>query len=155
MPLAKIASGTLLVLALAFLALAPIGPLPGVFIGGTDTPVPATWEDTAGIDEIRLKAPGVLPRVVIIWVIDVAGELYVLGMKDSGWTSRIGEGAPVEIRIGDRTYAVQATPVIEGARPIYEAYIAKYEPNYPELIAQMPSMEEAGDVAVIYRLDRG
>ena len=156
MRIVKIASGVLLVLALIVLVAAPIGPLPGIFIGGTETPAPATWEDTSGIDEIRLKAPGTIPRVVIIWVIDVAGELYVLGMKDSGWTSRIGDGAPVEVRIGDHTYAVQAVPVAEAeALPIYEAYIAKYEPNYPDLIAQMPSIDEAAGVAVMYRLDRG
>ena len=75
MRIAQIVSLTVVALGLVVLLLAPIGPLPGVFIGGTDTPPPATWPDTSGIDEIRLKAPGAIPRVVIIWVIDVGGEL--------------------------------------------------------------------------------
>ena len=107
MRILKIALAVLAALAVVVLLAAPIGPLPGVFIGGTATPPPATWEDTSGIDEIRLKAPGAIPRVVIIWVIDVGGELYVVGMKESGWTQRIGDGAPVEVRIGDATYAAR------------------------------------------------
>ena len=66
------------ILALALpivLIAAPIGPLPGLWIGGTETPAPSIWQDTSGVDEIRLKAPGAIPRVVIIWVVDLAGEL--------------------------------------------------------------------------------
>ncbi len=156
MKIVRIAALVVAVLALIVLIAAPIGPLPGVFIGGKDSPPPATWEDTSGIDEIRLKAPGLVPRVVIIWVIDYQSELYVLGMKSSGWTSRIGEGAPVEVRIEDRTYAVRATPVEQDLAAIYTAYIAKYEQNYPDIVASMPSLEEAQaqDLAVIFRLDR-
>ena len=145
----------LLVLGLIVLIAAPIGPLPGVFIGGTDTPAPATWEDTSGIDEVRLKVPGAIPRVVIIWVIDFEGELYVLGMKSSGWTGMIGEdGSPVEVRIGDHTYAVEATAIQDRAEEVYTAYLAKYEPNYPDLVASFPSIEEGRDLAIIFRLDR-
>lgn len=154
MRIVRIVSAVLVVLGLIVLLAAPIGPLPGVFIGGAETSPPSVWEDTSGIDEIRLKAPGAIPRVVIIWVIDFEGELYVLGMKNSGWTRMIGEGGPVDVRIGDRTYAVRATPIEQRAEEIYAAYIAKYEPNYPEIVASMPSMEEGRDLAVIFRLDR-
>jgi len=146
------------ILALALpiiLVAAPIGPLPGVWIGGADTPTPSVWQDTSAVDEIRLKAPGTIPRVVIIWVVDFEGELYVLGMKNSGWTGMIGEGGPVEFRIGDETYSVRATPVVERAEEIYTAYLAKYEPNYPELVASFPSIEEGRETAVIFKLDRG
>jgi len=146
------------ILALALpivLIAAPIGPLPGLWIGGTETPAPSIWQDTSGVDEIRLKAPGAIPRVVIIWVVDFEGELYVLGMKSSGWTGMIGEGGPVEVRIGNETYAVRATPVVERAEEVYTAYLAKYEPNYPELVASFPSIEEGRETAVIFKLDRG
>ncbi len=155
MRIVRVVAAVLVALALVVLFAAPIGPLPGVFIGGTETPPPATWEDTSGIDEIRLKAPGAIPRVVIIWVIDFESELYVLGMKTSGWVERIGDGAPVDVRIDDRTYAVRATPVEARAEEIYAAYIAKYEPNYPDLVASLPSVEEGRDLATIFRLDRG
>ena len=148
------ASAGILVLGLVAVFAAPIGPLPGFFIGGTPTVAPATWEDTSQIDEILLKAPGTIPRVVIIWVVEYDEDLYVLGMKESGWTRRIGGGAPVEVRIGDKTYSVRATPVQDDAGPIYEAYKAKYEANYPDLVAQMPEIEEAAGFAVVLRLGR-
>ena len=43
----------------------PIGPMPGFFIGGQPTPVSKAWPDTSKVDEILLKVPGILPRVVI------------------------------------------------------------------------------------------
>ena len=53
----------------------PIGPMPGFFIGGQPTPVPKAWPDTSKVDEILLKVPGILPRVVIIWVVQVDSAL--------------------------------------------------------------------------------
>jgi len=150
----KLGSWLLVGAGLVVLLAAPIGPLPGVFIGGTPTEPPRVWQDTSGVDEIQLKVPGRIPRVVIIWVIAYAGELHVLGMRDGGWTGMIGEGSDVEVRIGDRTYALRATPVNERVTPILEAYKAKYEPNYPDLVAQLPSIDEASDVAVVFRLER-
>ena len=150
----KLGSWLLVAAAVIVLLAAPIGPLRGVFIGGTPTEPPRVWQDTSSIDEIQLKAPGWIPRVVIIWVIEYAGELHVLGMQGGGWTGMIGEGADVEVRIGDRTYALRAAPVNEGVRPILEAYKAKYEPNYPDLVARLPPIDEASDVAVVFRLER-
>ena len=150
----KIGSWLLVGAGLVVLLAAPIGPLPGVFIGGTRTEPPRVWQDTSGVDEIQLKVPGRIPRVVIIWVIEHDDDLYVMGMRDSGWTRRIGDGAPVEVRIGDKTYSVRATPVHDDVGPIYEAYKAKYETDYPELVAQMPEIEEAAGFAVVFRLDR-
>ena len=43
-------------LALLVMYLLPIGVVPGFFIGGTEQQVPAKWEDTSGIDEVRLRA---------------------------------------------------------------------------------------------------
>ena len=91
-----VALSALVVVAVA----APIGPLPGFFIGGEQSAPPASWPDTSGVHEIRLKVPGTLPRVVTIWVIDRGGELHVVGNRDSGWVKMIGQGAPVEMRLG-------------------------------------------------------
>ena len=142
------------VLVVVVVIAAPIGPLPGFFIGGTPTSAPAQWPDTSNVDEIRLKVPGTVPRVVIVWVIQHEGALYVLGGKESGWVTRIGGGAPVEMRLGDHTYGLHATPVVDGRREIFEAYLAKYRPNYPDIVAGMPSLDEAGAVSSVYRLDR-
>jgi hypothetical protein len=84
-----------LVLAVLFVFVAPIGPVPGFFIGGKETPVPNEWPDTSGVNEILLKVPGTPARVVVIWLIQVEGTIYVVGNADSGWVQRIGEQGSV------------------------------------------------------------
>ena len=121
--------GTVLILALiVFIFAAPIGPVPGFFIGGNPTENPESWMDTSGIHEIKLRVEGALPRVVIIWVIEHADELHVLGAKDSKWISIIGDSAPVEARIMDNTYALRATLLTTGWEPIFKDYLDKYRP---------------------------
>ena len=134
--------------------IAPIGPLPGFFIGGEQTAPPARWPDTSGVHEIRLKVPGMLPRVVTIWVIAHAGELHVVGNPDSGWVKMIGQGTRVEMRLDDRTYSLNATPLTEGWQAVLEAYVAKYKPDYPEIVAGFPPVVEAKDRFRVFRLSR-
>ena len=151
----KIVLAIVAVLVIAAAAAAPIGPVPGFFIGGNDATAPAEWPDTSSVDEIKLKVPGTLPRVVIIWVVEHAGELHVVGAKDSGWTSMIGSGGPVEMRLGDNTYALNATPVSSEWEAVLAAYLAKYETDYPDIVAGFPPVEEARDLIAVYRLERG
>lgn len=151
----KIASWLVLAVAVVVAIAAPIGPLPGFFIGGEQTKAPASWPDTSGVHEIRLKVPGTLPRVVTIWVVDHAGELYVVGSRESGWVKMIGQGAPVEMRLVDRTYALDAVPVTENWQDVLEAYVAKYESDYPEIVAGFPPVDEASDQVAVFRLNRG
>ncbi|MEM7412162.1 MAG: hypothetical protein AAF430_18180 [Myxococcota bacterium] len=155
MKILKIGLPIVLVLGLITLIAAPIGPVPGLFIGGTPVDAPQEWRDTSGIDEIRLKVPGFPPRVVIIWVIDHEGELYVVGGSDSGWVERIGNGGPVELRLGDDTYALNAS-LLSGPkwRPVLEAWVAKYEPNYPDIVAGFPSIEDAPGAVSVFHLNR-
>jgi hypothetical protein len=144
----------ILVAAVAVLAfVAPLGPLPGIFIGGTQTTLPATWQDTRAIHEIRLKVgEGAIPRVVIIWVVQVDGDLHVVGAKDSGWTSAIGDAGPVRMRMGDKTYDMQATLVTKEWQPILEAYVEKYQADYPDIVEGFPPIEEAEGTVSVFRL---
>ena len=150
----KVALLALLGLVLIAVLVAPIGPMPGIFIGGTSANAPETWSDTSNVDEIVLKVPGLLPRVVIIWVVEHGGELHVVGSKDSGWVKMIGAGSPVEMRLGDSTYSLKASPVAEDWQPILEAYVAKYQAGYPDIVAGFPSIDEAADLVAVFRLDR-
>ncbi len=150
----KVALPAVLVLVLVLVVVAPIGPMPGIFIGGTSASAPAKWSDTSDVDEILLKVPGVLPRVVIIWVVEHRGELHVVRSKDSGWVRMIGAGSPVEMRLGDSTYSLQASPVAEDWQPVLEAYVAKYQADYPDIVAGFPSIDEAADLVAVFRLDR-
>jgi len=132
---------------------APIGPMPGVFIGGTETPVPALWGDTRDVDEIRLQVgDGLLRRVVIIWVVQVNGDLYVVGARNSGWTSILGEGGPVRLRLGDKTYRMQATSITSRFELVLEAYVAKYQDDYPEIVQGFPELSAAAKTTRVYRL---
>ena len=95
------------------------------------------------------------PRVVIIWVVEHGGELYVVGAPDSGWVSMIGSGSPVEMRLGDNTYALNAAPVNTGWEEVVTAYVDKYRPDYPDIVAGFPSPEEAAGQVAVFRLERG
>lgn len=142
------------VLLALLIVIAPVGPLPGVFIGGTKTAVPETWPDTSKTHEIRLSVPGTLPRVVIVWVVEHAGELHVVGASNSGWVSMLGAGGPIEMRLGDDTYALRASRVTDGWQDVLNAYVEKYRPDYPDIVAGFPSLDEAEGTVAVYRLDR-
>ena len=131
----------------------PIGPMPGFFIGGQPTPVPKAWPDTSKVDEILLKVPGTLPRVVIIWVVQVDSALYVVGSRSSGWVQRIADGANVEMRLSGNTYALAAVPIRQELERVVNAYKNKYRADYPDIVAGFPALEEAGDQFGVFRLD--
>lgn len=155
MRILKIAVALAGIVLVVLIVAAPVGPMPGVFIGGTDTPVPETWPDTRSVDEIRLQVgEGLIPRVVIIWVIQVDGDLHVVGAKGGGWTSMIGAGAPVRLRLGDETFSLWAEPVTSDWQPILEAYVDKYRPGYPDIVAGFPTVEEAAETISVFRLIR-
>jgi len=152
----KIVAAVLLILLTLAAWLLPIGPVPGFFIGGTDTSAPDTWGDTSAIHEIKLKVDkGGLPRVVTIWVIQVNNELHVVGAKDSGWVATLGEGGSVLMRLKDKTYALKASPVTSNLQAIVEAYKDKYRADYPDIVNGFPSIEEAAGTMRVFKLTKG
>ena len=155
MKILKRAAIAALVLALVLVALAPLGPVPGFFIGGTSTAPPAQWPDTSTTHEIRLRVPGTLPRVVIIWVVEHGGDLHVVGAAEGGWVTMIGARAPVQMRLGDNTYALEAERLTDGWQPVLQAYVDKYRPDYPEIVAGFPTLDEAEGMVAVFRLNRG
>jgi len=154
MKILKILLAVLVPLAIVVAVLAPIGPLPGFRIGGELTQAPAQWPDTSKVHEVKLKVPGALPRVVIIWVVEHMNELHVVGSSDSVWVARIGEGTPVELRIDDQTYALQAERKKEGLRDILTAYVDKYKTDYPDIVEGFPSFEDGQDQFAVFTLNR-
>ena len=147
----KISGGLFLVI-IAIAWIAPIGPMPGFIIGGVESPTPTSWGDTKPVHEVRLAANGIVPRVVIIWVVQLDGELYVLGANDSGWVERLGKDKEARVRIKDKTYQVTAIRQTESLARITEAYWSKYEPDYPSLIAGMKDTPR--NSVSIFRLSR-
>lgn len=139
-----------LLVALAFFA--PVGPLPGFLIGGTPSAVPVKWGETAGIHEIALEVPGRMPRVVIIWVVQLEGDLHIVGSRDSGWVSMLGQGGPVRMRMEGNTFFMNATLLDTGWEPVVEAYLTKYRPGYPEIVDGFPSLDDAAESMAVFRL---
>lgn len=152
MKFVKYGVSALLVILVVIAFLAPIGPLPGFRIGGTEAAVPESWPNTDSLHEVKLQIPGTIPRVVIIWIIDYQSELFVVGSSESGWVKMIGQGSPVQLRIEDMTYALNATPVETGWEPVMEAYVKKYESDYPEIVAGFPSLEDARNQISVFKL---
>ena len=154
MKILKILLAVLVLAAIVVAVVAPIGPLPGFRIGGEETQAPAQWPDTSKVHEIKLKVPGTLPRVVIIWMVEHMDELHVVGSADGGWVARLGEGKPVQMRLGDQTYALRAERKREGLRDILTAYVDKYKADYPDIVAGFPSFEEGQDQFAVFTLNR-
>ena len=154
MKILKVLGALLIVLVLGVAVAAPIGPMPGFFIGGEQAQPPETWPDTSSVHEVQIKVPGGLPRVVIIWIVDVAGDLYVVGDRGSGWVRKIGPASPVELRLGDSTFALKAVAVSEDAEAILTAWLDKYEPDYPEIVAGFRNDAAGAGSAAVFRLER-
>lgn len=154
MKILNIALSVLFVLGILLVIVAPVGPLPGFFIGGTSVPTPERWMDTSTTHEIKLRVPGSVPRVVIIWVVQHQEALYVVGSGDSGWVTKLGQGGPVEMRLGENLYSLNAARISEGLEPVLGAYIAKYKPDYPDVVADFPSLEDGRNLFAVFRLDR-
>ena len=150
----KILAPLCLVLLVALVFVAPVGPLPGIFIGGAPSEVPSSWGETSGIHEITLEVPGPLPRVVIIWVVQLEGDLYIVGSRKSGWVSMLGEGGSVRMRMEDKTYSLNAALLDTGWERAMEDYRAKYRSDYPRIVDGFPSLDDAAASFSVFRLSR-
>ncbi len=145
----------LLIAALIGLAvLAPIGPMPGIFIGGVEAASPDVWPDTSQVHEIKLKVPGAIPRVVIVWVIDYEGDLYVVGNSSSGWVKMLGQGGNVAMQLEGATYSLSASLMKMGWEPVMASYVEKYQPDYPDIVDSFPSPAEAVGKIAVFKLSR-
>lgn len=151
----KIALGLMVVAVVVLAIVAPVGPLPGFFIGGTSAPTPDRWMDTSATHEIKLRIPGSPPRVVIIWVVEHQEALYIVGDANGGWVNMLGQGGPVEMRLGDDLYSLNASRVVDNLQPILDAYVAKYKPDYPDIMDGIEStITEGSERFGVFRLDR-
>ncbi len=149
----KIIIPLLLVTAGALVWMVPIGPLPGMFIGGQSAEVPASWQDTSDVHEISLEVTGgIVPRVVTIWVVQVQGDMHIVGYQGSGWVDQLADGGPVRMRLGDQTYLMNSQKITEGWENILEAYTNKYRADYPDIVNGFPAIEDARETIAVYRL---
>jgi hypothetical protein len=154
MKILKIGVPTLIIAIVIVGWLAPIGPLPGIFIGGSGADTPAKWGDTSKTHEILLEVQGGIPRVVTVWVVQVDGDLHVVGSRESGWVIKLGQGGAVRLRMGADTYSLNASLLTDGWEPALEAYVSKYRADYPDIVNGFPPLEEAAASTAVFRLSR-
>lgn len=132
---------------------APIGPVPGLLIGGNAAPPPPQWSRVELPQQVQIQAAdGGLSRVVNIWIVEHDNALYVLGARDGGWVKATQEAGRVNLRLGDNTYALSATPVESVDEAIFDEYTERYAADYPEIVAGMPRGAELAETGVVFRL---
>ena len=149
----KIGVSLVAVVLFALVVRLPIATTPGFFIGGSASSAPVTWADTSSTHEIKLRVEGTIPRVVIIWFVEIDNELYIVGETDSGWVSMLGNSGLVQMRLEDSTYPLQANVVTSGEEEIVQGWLGKYEADYPEFVNTSAS-EEFLEYSSVYRLSR-
>ena len=149
----KIGVSLVAVVLFALVVRLPIATTPGFFIGGSASSAPVTWADTSSTHEMKLRVEGTIPRVVIIWFVEIDNELYIVGETDSGWVSMLGNSGLVQMRLEDSTYPLQADVVTSGEEEILQKWLGKYEADYPEFVNTSAS-EEFLEYSSIYKLSR-
>ena len=142
----------LMVILLGVALAAPIGPMPGIRLGGSPATVPAQWSSVDLPEEVLLAtSAGVLPHVVIIWVVESDDRLYLIGDPASTWVEGVTASPDVQLRIGDNVYDMQATR-IEGRQDLFQMYIDRYKDNYPDIIASFPPIEQFAQGGALFEL---
>ena len=142
----------LAVLVVILVLTAPIGPMPGIRLGGSPATVPESWSSVALPDEVKLATKsGLFPHVVIIWVVALDDRLYLVGAPDSTWVENATRSPQVQLRMGDDVYNLTATRV-DGRVEVLQSYIDRYREDYPDIIASFPPMEEFAAGAALFEL---
>ena len=149
----NIALIAVLVIGLVVAIAAPIGPLPGFRLGGSEAAAPESWAGQTLPDEVKLETgAGFLPRVVIIWVVEHAGRLHVIGSPDSTWVQAATEVSDVRLRIEDDVYDMRANRLPPGQTDVVQKYLDRYRPGYPDIVGSFPPFEEFAQGAAVFEL---
>ncbi len=102
---------------------------PGVIIGGTDTPAPTDFSALNDVGaNLLMKQGGFPPLVVYLSYVGTPEGVITATRPDGGyWARRVRNGKTDGwLRIGDATYAMQATEILGDARlPMLELWSEK------------------------------
>lgn len=142
----------LVVLLLGVAVAAPLGPMPGFRIGGTAADAPASWAGAELPDEVLFATYDGLPYVVTIWIVESNGGLYVVGDPASTWVEKATSSADVRVRINDATYDMRATRQPPGRVDVLQAYVDRYQADYPEIIDSFPPLDELAQGSALFEL---
>jgi hypothetical protein len=128
----------------------PIGPTPGLVLGGEEQAVP---DDFAFVQEhdllmVRTLFGGWLPQVHYIWGVGVDDAVYAMAVPDARWRARLVDDPNVLLRVGDNYYSLTATEVTdaEEIQIVFDAYMDKYGSQLEEVLGHPPSLEDVNDL---------
>ena len=128
----------------------PIGPMPGLAIGGQEQPAP---DDFAFAQEhellsVRTFFGGWLPQVHYIWGVGVDDGVYAIAVPGASWRARINDDPDVLLRVGDSYYNLTAARVDDAMdkQRVFDAYIAKYGPQLEEILGRPGTIEDMSDL---------
>ena len=128
----------------------PIGPMPGLAIGGQEQPAP---DDFAFAQEhdlllVRTFFGGWLPQVHTIWGVGVDDGIYAIAVPGASWRARINDDPDVLLRVGDTYYSLTAARADDATdkQRVFDAYIAKYGPQLEEILGRPGTIEDLSDL---------
>ncbi len=128
----------------------PIGPSPGLAIGGQEQPAP---DDFAFVQEhelllVRTFFGGWLPQVHYIWGVGVDDGVYAIAVPGASWRARINDDPNVLLRVGDSYYNLTAVPADDAVdkQRVFDTYIAKYGPQLEEILGRPGTIEDMSDL---------
>lgn len=119
--------------ALSF-AYGPIGPYPGLLIGGTSSPGLDDWTVLDAEGELLIETRTSFPYVVTINYLATNRGLYVVGLRNSVWRNRIRANPDVRIRVVESTYEMRAYEVPKSDVEQFQFAIDSYCAKFPELV---------------------
>ncbi len=113
--LVSIAVGVIVVVAAAaYVSMTPYNRIAGVRIGGIETAAPSDWRTTNHAGVMQLKVGGFPPFVVNVAYVGTEEGVITATRPDGGyWAQRARANPNGWLRIGDATYAMRATEIIE------------------------------------------
>lgn len=128
----------------------PMGPMPGLAIGGEEQPAPDdfTFVQDHELLQVRTLFGGWLPQVHNIWGVGVGDAVYAMGVPGASWRARLDDDPNVVLRVGDNCYRLTATRATDPAeiQAAFDAYMDKYGPQLEAIVGHPPTIDDVTDL---------
>lgn len=128
----------------------PMGPMPGLAIGGEEKAAPDNFAFVQDHEliQIRTMFGGWLPQVHHIWGVGVGDGIYAIAVPGASWRARVDNDPNVLLQVGDAHYKLIAAKVndAEETRKVFDVYTAKYGPQLEEILGRPGTIEDMSDL---------
>ncbi len=139
-----------LVMAFVCAGCGPIGPMPGLAIGGDEQSAPKDFAFVQNHELLTVRTffGGWLPQVHTIWGVGVDDGIYAIAVPGASWRARINDDPEVLLRVGDDYFLLTASKVNDAGQTqgAFDAYIAKYGPQLEEILGHPGTLEDMNDL---------